>query len=150
MSPSPTTFFVVIGLPRSGTSSICQLLDNLGVYFGDKSKFVDPTKHTHNPIFYELQWVNELNDQIFKHWGCNYFPDEILPIESDFATPYVREMGRLLRAKLKDEFGDRPVVGIKDPRICFTFPLWRSVIAEMGYAIKVVFCVRDAAATIQS
>src|SRR5580700_6839098 len=150
MSGSVKTFFVVVGLPRSGTSSISQLLDNLGVYFGDKSKFLDATKHKHNPIFYELQWVIDFNDRVFAQWNSHYFHDEILPIESDFDTPAMRDLRSALAGQLRDEFGDRSLVGVKDPRICLTFPLWQRVLRDMGYEMKVVLTLRDSAATLRS
>ncbi|HEX4055839.1 MAG TPA: hypothetical protein VHX86_16370 [Tepidisphaeraceae bacterium] len=137
-------------MPRSGTSSIAQFLDHLGVYFGDPARFVDATKFKHNPIFYELQWVNEFNDRVVKTLNRFKLDDDFLPLEDDFRRPQAAELGESLRKKLLDEFGDRPVVGAKDPRICFTFPLWRAVLTEMGYAIKTVLAVRSASAILKS
>jgi len=44
---------LIFGPPRSGTSLASSILDKLGVYFGEKKDFVDPTKIKINPIFFE-------------------------------------------------------------------------------------------------
>ena len=43
---------LIFGPPRSGTSLASSILDKLGVYFGEKKDFVDPTKIKINPIFF--------------------------------------------------------------------------------------------------
>jgi hypothetical protein len=143
------TFFLIVGSPRSGSSAIAQLLEQLGVHFGDHAHFIDPAKTPHNPIFYELEWVNHFNDLIFKSWNCAY-KDDVLPIDADFQDPQMAAFAQSLREQLLREFGDRPVIGVKDPRICFTMPLWRTVIADLGYQLKLVFTLRRPSAVMKS
>ncbi len=142
---------MIVGLPRSGTSSIAQFLDHLGVYFGDPSHFLDPTKLTHNPLFYELLWANELNDLVIKTLSRpNAQIEDFLPIESDFQRPEVASLRQSLQKQLCQEFGDHPIVGIKDPRLCFTFPLWHSVLTEMGFTVKTILTFRSSSAILKS
>ncbi|HEX4053052.1 MAG TPA: sulfotransferase [Tepidisphaeraceae bacterium] len=147
--PDQKTFFLIVGLPRSGTSAIAQLLDHLGVYFGDPAHFLDAKKLTHNPIFYELQWVNDFNNRVLKAWNCTY-TDDALPIESDFQHPQMAGLREALRNQLVQEFASHAIVGVKDPRICFTFPLWRAVVTEMGYALKTILTLRSPSAVLKS
>jgi hypothetical protein len=143
--------FLIIGLPRSGTSTVSQFLDHLGVYFGDPSHFLDTKKFPHNPIFYELQWVNDFNYLVIKTLNR---PDagveEFLPVESDFQRPEMMALRQSLQKQFRQEFGDRPIVGVKDPRMCFTLPLWQSVLAEMGYTVKTVLTLRSSSAILKS
>ncbi|MGD0464764.1 MAG: hypothetical protein ABSB74_19950 [Tepidisphaeraceae bacterium] len=150
MSDTPKTCFLIVGLPRSGTSAVAQFLEHLGVYFGDPSHFLDTKKHIHNPIFYELQWINDFNDRVIRASNRFELDCDFLPIEEDFHRPGIAELGESLRKQLLEEFGDRPIVGVKDPRICFTYPLWRAALTELGYAIKTVFTVRSASAILKS
>jgi hypothetical protein len=149
MADISKTCILIVGLPRSGTSSIAQFFDHLGSYFGDPSRFLDTTKLKHNPIFYELQWINDFNDRMLGVWGCTYDQD-VMPVEKDFDRPEIKSLRVELKNKLMQEFGDRPMIGIKDPRICFTFPLWRDVLTELGYAIRTVLALRAASAIIKS
>jgi hypothetical protein len=131
MADTPKTCFLIVGLPRSGTSSIAQFLDHLGVYFGDPAHFLDTTKLKHNPIFYELQWINDFNNHVIGTWNCTYEQD-VMPADSDFDLPEIQPLRAELRKQFHQEFGDRRVVGVKDPRICFTFPIWRDVLTDQG------------------
>ncbi len=149
MADIAKTCFLIVGLPRSGTSTIAQFLDHLGVYFGDPSHFLDTAKLKHNPIFYELQWINDFNDKVMAVWGCTYV-DDVMPIETDFERPEIESLRLELRERLLQEFGDRHMIGVKDPRICFTFPLWRDVLADMGYEVKTVLTLRAPSAIIKS
>jgi hypothetical protein len=149
MADTAKTCFLIVGLPRSGTSSIAQFLDHLGVYFGDPAHFLDTTKLKHNPIFYELQWINDFNDRVLGVWDYTYVQD-VVPAEADFDRPEIKSLRQELREQFLLEFGDRAVVGVKDPRICFTFPLWRDVLTELGYTIKTVLALRDPSAIIKS
>jgi hypothetical protein len=149
MNAPAKTIFLIVGVQRSGTSTLAQFLDHLGVYFGDPSRFIDPAKYTHNPIFYELQWILDFNESILATWNLKH-PDEVLPIESEFQRPEVLSLREKLKAQIVQEFGDRPLVGVKDPRLCFTFPLWREVLTEMGYALKIIVTLRNPAAIIKS
>jgi hypothetical protein len=144
------TCFLITGLPRSGTSSVAQLLENLGVHFGDSSHFLDTQVHKHNPVFYELQWINDFNDRVIAAMGAGYFED-FFPVERDFDTDAVGSLEPELIEQFRGEFGERSLVGIKDPRLCFTLPLWRRVLVEhLGYDVKLLLTLRNPAAVIRS
>jgi hypothetical protein len=150
MNDSPEkTCILVTGLPRSGTSSVSHLLDHLGVYFGDSAHFLDTSVHKHNPVFYELQWINDLNDRVIAALGSSYFAD-FFPIESDFDSDRMRALETEAVELFRSEFGDRPLVGVKDPRICFTLPFWRRLLDRLGYAAKLLLTLRNQSATIKS
>ncbi|MDY6902146.1 MAG: glycosyltransferase [Cyanobacteriota bacterium] len=141
--------FILLGAPRSGTSAISHMLSKLGVDFGDPNHFLDPKKYKHNPIFWELEWVNNYNDRVIDflgkkwnfenlRWGYEY----ILPVEEDFFDIDKHEIGKQLQDLIFSEWGDKPVIGIKDPRFCFTFPIWRKVLLTMNYELKIVLIFR--------
>jgi hypothetical protein len=54
------TAFIVLGAQRSGTSATSHLLSEFNINFG------------HNPIFFELKWVNDFNNRVVSHLGHVY------------------------------------------------------------------------------
>jgi hypothetical protein len=158
MSPAPTqpngadpvgraarTAHLIVGVPRSGTSAVAQLLSDAGLSFGDPAHFLDTTVHKHNPNFFEMEWVNQVNNLAVEALGSLYSED-FLPVESDFADPALDKLRARIVDQVRAEFGDAPHIGIKDPRFCFTFPLWRELLEGMGYAVSAVLTLRSEAA----
>ncbi len=148
-NPAEKTCVLVTGLPRSGTSSVSQLLDHLGVDFGDSAHFLDTSIHKHNPVFYELRWINDLNDRVIAAMGSTYFGD-FFPVESDFDSDAIRALETEAAGLFQSEFGDRPLVGVKDPRICFTLPFWRRLLDRLGCGAKLLLTLRSRSAVIKS
>ena len=139
---------IVLGAPRSGTSAVSHVISEMGVNFGDPGRFVDPTVHTHNPIFFELASLNALNDAIFARFGTSFGAFDWLPTVADLSRvlEFAKPIGRLMA----DEFGDVPLVGLKDPRFCFTLPIWQRALRSLGYAVSYVDCHRRAEAVFAS
>ncbi len=142
---SARTAHLILGLPRSGTSAVAQLLSDAGVFFGDPAHFLDTAVHKHNPNFFEMEWVNRANNRAVEILGSQY-SDDFLPIEADFADPALGGLKADVAERVRAEFGDAPRIGLKDPRFCFTFPLWRHLLEGMGYAVSAVVTLRSEAA----
>lgn len=128
------TAFLVLGAQRSGTSVTSHLLSELGVNFGDRNHFI---QFDHNPIFFELDWINAYNNQIIQALGHQYI-DFFLPLEADFAAFDATE----LTAKIEAEWHQAPWIGIKDPRISLTFPIWEKALLAQGYDLKIILAFR--------
>ncbi len=135
---SMKTAFLILGAQRSGTSVTSHLLSQFQICFGHSSNFLQAE---HNPIFFELKWVNQFNDQLIKSLGYNH-TDCFLPLETDYDHPDVLEMSAELPALIRREWGDKPQIGIKDPRFSLTFPVWQSALVGEGYTLKIVFVFR--------
>ena len=146
---SGKTVYLVIGNPRAGTSAISHFLSNCGVDFGDPANFIDTSIHKHNPIFFELEWVNRLNEEVMSllggKWGQDFLPDE-----TDFDHPtlaLLREKGLKRLAELAPE---ATTIGLKDPRFCFTFPFWNRLLRDAGADLRLVWSIRSIHATLES
>ncbi|WP_088890709.1 hypothetical protein [Leptolyngbya ohadii] len=167
---------LVLGAQRSGTSVTSHVLSELGVQFGDRDRFI---KFDHNPIFFELKWVNDLNNRMVKAIGQQQYIDFFLPLEADFLTPEVlpqiqaieleidrkieqefeQEFGQKLEQEFEQEWRDRNInptsvqeliIGIKDPRISLTFPVWERVLLARGYSIQIIHAFRSPAGFLRS
>lgn len=139
---------LVLGAPRSGTSAVSHVLSEMGVNFGDPARFVDPAVHTHNPIFFELVSLNALNDAIFDRFGTSFGAFDWIPDRPHLLK--TRDLDGPIARFMADEFGDADLVGLKDPRFCFTLPIWQRALTSLGYAISYVVSHRSAEAVFAS
>lgn len=132
------TAFLVLGAQRSGTSATSHVLSQFGINFGSSKNFL---QDEHNPIFFELKWVNQLNERLIQALGHQY-TDFFLPIESDYQTAEVVKIATEFPDLIWDEWRDKTTIGIKDPRFSLTFPVWERVLLGAGYTLKIIFVFR--------
>jgi hypothetical protein len=136
ISPKPT--ILVIGMHRSGTSAVAQLISRMGAYAGEPESLVPADEYVNPTGFWERVDVVIEQDRFLKEigfaWGtiANFHPDRIAP-----------EKRRVLAASLKNIVdgmvsGQSPLV-IKDPRLCLLLPIWHDF---LGNAVHTVI-VRD-------
>lgn len=134
-----TRTIFVLGMGRSGTSTVAGILRNLGVEFGSEDLMM-PAQPTDNIRgFWEFLPLYEINVEIMSRLGGNWFlPPKFNPgweKQDDFAD---------LRAKAREiiagHFQTTEVWGFKDPRSCLTMPFWRLVIDN---PIECVFTFRN-------
>lgn len=141
---------LVLGPPRSGTSAMCHALSILGVDFGDENRFIDPRANPHNPIFFELRTLNELNEEILNYFGASYYTANFLPQHSDFDNHCLSRFEPIIDRFLATEFGNSKIIGLKDPRFCFTLPIWQALLRKAGYSVGYVLANRSLGAVIAS
>lgn len=140
------TAFLILGAQRSGTSVASHMLSKFGVHFGNPDRFLQAG---HNPIFFELKWVNQYNDRLIQSLGYQY-TDFFLPIEADFDRENIVEIAQELPDQIRNEWGNETVIGIKDPRFSLTFPVWEKALTSLGYKIQVIFALRHPGEFLQS
>ncbi|GAB4372850.1 MAG: hypothetical protein Kow00121_15540 [Elainellaceae cyanobacterium] len=140
------TAFLILGAQRSGTSVTSHLLSKFGINFGDEKRFL---QDKHNPTFFELKWVNQYNDRLIRSLGYQY-TDFFLPIETDYDNTDTLEIATQLPDLLHQEWQDEPTIGIKDPRISLTFPIWQRALLAKGYSLKIILVFRRPADFLRS
>jgi glycosyltransferase involved in cell wall biosynthesis/GT2 family glycosyltransferase len=129
---------VVLGMHRSGSSSLTKGLEALGISLGGRLMPADaynPTGYWEDVDFYEL------NQAMLASLGYEW--DHLLPpsreeIDRLLGGDFFRQAATLLRAKLADS----PLLGVKDPRFCVLLPFWRRVFAHCGTGEAYVLCLR--------
>jgi GT2 family glycosyltransferase len=135
---------LVLGPPRSGTSVVSHVIHKLGVDFGNHDRFVDPKVHTYNPIFFELQSLNNLNDEIFAHFSKTFFNFDWVPNESVFDNAVIKKFEKKIIEFIDGEFSKSGTIGLKDTRFCFTLPIWDVVLKRLGFDVRYVLSQRFA------
>lgn len=145
---------IVTGCMRSGTSFVCNLLEQLGGNLGDHTDHV-PADRWNSKGYYETRDVNFLNNALlFGDWGDpDIWVDEMWPddkwvrVRKNFTlmmAPYASRKSAIMKrgrqhadeiAKLCEKFDD---VIIKDPRYSYVLKEWE----KYGKVDKVLYCVR--------
>jgi hypothetical protein len=141
---------LVLGPPRSGTSAVSHVLSELGVEFGRPERFVDPDRNTHNPIFFELQALNGLNNRVLAAAGLHYELFDCLEDPRGLTIPGREAFVDDVRRLIAEELGGAALIGLKDPRFVLTLPFWMHALAECGYRTRCVLTTRDVEATVRS
>lgn len=127
---------LVVGMHRSGTSAITGVIHSFGAYLGEH--LLPPAKE--NPKgFFENRGICFTNDYVMMAMLGTSWDDE-----RDIEIDYDREdVLRAIEVALTLEFGDQPIIAIKDPRISILLPYYQKVLTKLGYEIYYVRTSRD-------
>ena len=142
------TPIVVLGMYRSGTSSIAGALEKLGVYFGKHQDFF-PVDEFNKTGYRELREIMEFNRAVLAAFGMNSI--HARPLQPNWQdlpgnawiTP---QLGRIL----EKHFSGHPVWGWKEPQTCPLMPVYRKALEDIGLSPHYVICVRNPLDTLAS
>jgi len=139
---------MILGMHRSGTSTISGVLHMNGIIMGTYQNFW-PRPLNQNPKgFYENFDFRKINDQLLNKAGYDvksYIPEipNIQQIDS------LSDKMKLIIKKSNSSYQDW---GWKDPRTCLTANHWASAIDELGLQkkLKIIFMARRASSVSRS
>lgn len=140
------TAFLILGAQRSGTSVTSHVLSEFGIDFGSNQHFI---QGGHNPIFFELKWINQANNQLVQALGHRY-TDFFFPTEQDWKSDRFLDHEQNLKTQILQEWGESTSIGLKDPRFSLTFPVWQRVLTELGYRLNVILVFRSPSSFLRS
>lgn len=122
-------FVPILGMHRSGTSCVTNILALNGLYLGNDLV----RANEHNPAgFWEAREAVEINEQLLSRFGCGYlYPAGNL---TRFPPRLFRRANRFLR-----HLAVRPVVGWKDPRTTVTWPAWSELLYKTRHQLIACF-----------
>lgn len=132
------TAYLVLGMHRSGTSALTQLLALAG---GQLPENVMPGDEHNAKGYFEPWKIAVFNDERLRAGGSAW--------DDPFAFPYrplPRKDERVWSNRAADLFEqeyaglERPL--LKDPRVTVLLPFWREVMADLGVAARCVIPVR--------
>ncbi|MDA2267018.1 sulfotransferase family protein [Bacillus cereus] len=108
--------FLILSAHRSGSSAAAGVLHTLGIHMGDY--LLKPSVTNPKGYFENIHFVN-LNDQILNL------------VNTTWDNPPIRENTKYPIELLQDIISfintqTKPVWGLKDPRICLTFDIWKT------------------------
>ena len=130
---------LVLGMHRSGTSSLTGALIHLG---GAAPAHIMPAMPDNERGFWESSAVMALNDEILSAGKSEWTDWRRFDLDCIDAGALETFHSRAA-ATLAAEFGGAPIPVVKDPRICRLMDFWAPVFDEIGWAARVVLPVRS-------
>jgi hypothetical protein len=137
-APFARSAYLVLGMHRSGTSAITQVLALAGASLPENVMAGDE----HNAKGYFEPWkIAILNDGRLRAAGAAW--DDIFAFPFRALTPKA-ERSWLNRAEtlVEEEYGAAPYPLLKDPRVTVLMPFWRTVLADLEIGARCVIPVR--------
>lgn len=130
---------VVLGMHRSGTSLVTEMLSRFGYHAGDG---LLPGNEFNPRGYWELRRVAEIHNEFFRRLGRTWADPRPLP-PTVFGSPHATWAQNQLRLVVEDEFGGATRWVVKDPRLCLLMPLWTPLLDESAGRIHVLHVVRN-------
>ncbi|MCB1463565.1 MAG: glycosyltransferase [Nitratireductor sp.] len=133
------TCILVLGMHRSGTSALTRVLSLMGCALPRQLLVADPTNETGH--WEPLQLVL-LHERMLAEAGSRWddwrtFDMAALPTER--MRYYRDEIARILH----EEYGDAPIIVVKDPRICRFVSFFSEAALSAGYEVRSVVMFRN-------
>ncbi len=125
--------YVILGMHKSGTTLVSQILHKSGINMGTFDELVDYDSGNQ----YERKETQEINEKILK-CGDEFSLNVVKPMETDKCSnlnELKAEADHLIK-NLNKKYKDW---GFKDPRTCLTYSFWKALLPEH----KVIFVYRS-------
>jgi len=131
---------LVLGMHRSGTSSVAGSLIRLG---GDAPLHLTPAQPDNNERgFWESSVITDLSDEILSAGGSDWQDWRNFDLDRIDGT-VATSMRARARSALLAEFGEARLPVIKDPRMCRLMPFWSSVFRDLKWSVRAVLPLRS-------
>ena len=135
--PGRATVVVVLGMHKSGTSLISEILHHSGIEMLEEESTLGYDQGFHH----ERRATSDINKDLLRSRGLHSL-ETIRKLDLDNVDQNVRTVALQFVAAMADRDLDW---GFKDPRTCLTYDLWRSILP----AHKLVCVFRDAPEVLQ-
>ena len=132
-----STVVVVLGMHKSGTSLVSEILDRSGIEMIEHSSALGYDEGFHH----ERRATSEINKDLL-HARDLHSLETIRKIDPDCADPEPRGAAERFIASMAERRVDW---GFKDPRTCLTYDLWRNLLPPH----KLICVFRDATEVLQ-
>jgi GT2 family glycosyltransferase len=130
---------VVLGMHRSGTSALAKALELFGVDLGQN--LMAANEYNLKGYFEDNELV-VINDRIFakasNHWSSIQFLEP-----ADLLGPRFEKEQKAAREFLERKLAQGNPIGLKDPRLCRTLPLWEKIFVEIGIRVGYLMPFRN-------
>lgn len=133
----------ILGMHRSGTSTVSRAINLLGAYLGEDHELGQAAPD--NPEgFWERLDIVTVHDRLLADLRQRWDSAISLP-EGWHRAPQISLYREKLRSIVSDAFSGRPLWAWKDPRTCILLPLWRDILADVSAEMAVVYVIRNPA-----
>ena len=133
------TAIVVLGMHRSGTSALARIVNFLGAAL---PRHLVPANSSNPRGYWESAPLVALHEQLLAAIDSSWDDWRAPPLrwrENDIAARF----GGAIQQTIDEEFGNAPLIVLKDPRMCRTLPYWMSVLEKTGIRTAPLIIVRN-------
>lgn len=130
----------VLGFHRSGTSALAGCIRAMGV---DGGQFEDQPSEENPRGFNEHPMARAINDKILTEVGSAWFDWSLAPGFIAEAGDDLRTFRDWICDFLRAHYRSSGNLILKDPRFCYTLPVWLDCLRKLGIAHRIVFISRD-------
>lgn len=130
---------IVLGMHRSGTSSLTAVISMLGITPG--ANLQPPEAEVNAKGFWEHTDIVSIHDQLLEVLDSSWHDDRPLP-DHWWNSPDVIKFRQKILDILRRDFSTEPLWLIKDPRMCRLLPLWQDVFRELACQPKFILVLR--------
>src|SRR6266481_2354059 len=123
ISPNKRAAILILGAPRSGTSCLAHLLNALGAKLPEQ--LVEPA-HTNVFGFWEPTKLMEIDEEILSAIDRTWYDPRPIP-RAWFRSKAAYAFQKRIASVIASDYGDAPLILIKEPRICRLAPLYLNV-----------------------
>ena len=131
---------LIAGMHRSGTSALSRSLNLVGC---DLPKtLMEPVPDNNETGFWESRPLSDLNTHLLRSTGSDW--KDWWPFDPGwYASPTAGLFREQAQALLHQEFGERRLFVLKDPRLCRLLPFWIEALETFGAEPRVVLPIRN-------
>ena len=136
-----TNAIVIVGMCRSGTSSVAGALAEWGVSFGKSEQLYAADAHNETG-YWEHKYVNAANRKFHQSLNLRSLDSEPIPedwLDRPMSNTFTNGMVNVLRT----HFDGLPDWGWKDPQASTLIPYVREVYQRLSIEPKLIICVRN-------
>lgn len=135
------TAIVISGMHRSGTSSVAGVVGLLGATL---PRSLLPSQQDNPRGFFESERILQINERILGAAGTYWY--DWRAFDNDWsANPLCDEFLRSAAEVLAEEYGDAPLIVLKDPRFSMVLPFWSLALQNSGFRVCHIVPVRHPA-----
>ena len=124
---------------RSGTSAMAGVLQRLGFEAGNN--LIEPA-FDNSRGFYEDADVVQVNEDLLKSLGLDWTYRGVIE-HGDWSNEDISELRERVSLILRRYQREGKKCFIKDPRLCFTLPLWIDCAKELDFKTRAIIMLRD-------
>ena len=139
---------LVLGMHRSGTSVVTEMLHELGYDLADD--IIEPIPEINSDGFFEDRHIVAFNEELLGKSDATWMDYRQRDLGEMESAEWFGQWHENCLNYLSEQYGSRERAVLKDPRLCRMLPLWISLFAGAGIETSALLVIRKPRAVARS